>query len=157
MNYNFTEATIKDAQEILDLQIKAYQSEAEIYNDYSIPPLTQSYNEIVEDFKNSHFYIIKDNDKIIGSIKATICDKSVYIGRLIVSPEKQGQGIGSYLLSSVEEKFQNIGRFELFTGHLSSRNLTMYKNRGYKEFKREKLSENSELIFLEKITTDKLS
>jgi ribosomal protein RSM22 (predicted rRNA methylase) len=32
-------ATIKDAEEILDLQKLAYKSEAEIYNDYAIPPL----------------------------------------------------------------------------------------------------------------------
>ena len=35
-------ASFEDAKEILDLQKLAYVSEAEIYNDYSIPPLTQT-------------------------------------------------------------------------------------------------------------------
>jgi 2-aminoadipate transaminase len=39
-------ATVEDAKEILDLQKLAYQSEAEIYNDYTIPPLTQTLEEM---------------------------------------------------------------------------------------------------------------
>jgi hypothetical protein len=31
-----------DAAAILDLQKRAYQSEAQLYNDWSLPPLTQS-------------------------------------------------------------------------------------------------------------------
>ena len=36
-----------DAAEILELQRIAYQSEAEIYNDYSIQPLTQSLEQAI--------------------------------------------------------------------------------------------------------------
>ena len=36
-------AVLADAAEILSLQRLAYRSEAEIYNDYNIEPLTQSY------------------------------------------------------------------------------------------------------------------
>jgi hypothetical protein len=36
------EATVSDAEEILALQKLAYQSEAEIYNDFGIPPLVQT-------------------------------------------------------------------------------------------------------------------
>jgi hypothetical protein len=35
-------AELRDAQAILDLQICAYQSEAKLYDDWSLPPLTQS-------------------------------------------------------------------------------------------------------------------
>jgi hypothetical protein len=35
------EATVSDAEEILALQKLAYQSEAEIYNDFGISPLVQ--------------------------------------------------------------------------------------------------------------------
>jgi hypothetical protein len=37
-----TQAAAADAAEILALQKLAYQSEAAIYQDYSIPPLTQT-------------------------------------------------------------------------------------------------------------------
>jgi len=36
------DATVADAEHILELQKLAYISEAEIYNDYNIPPLIQT-------------------------------------------------------------------------------------------------------------------
>ena len=42
-------ATIEDAKEILDLQKLAYRSEAEIYYDDTLPPLTQTREEIRND------------------------------------------------------------------------------------------------------------
>ena len=44
------QAMIDDAQEILALQKLAYQSEAEIYNDFTIPPLHQTLDEIKAEF-----------------------------------------------------------------------------------------------------------
>ena len=35
-------ANVDDLNEILELQVRAYQSEAEIYNDYSIEPLIET-------------------------------------------------------------------------------------------------------------------
>lgn len=150
MKFIFEKATLKDAKEILELQKEAYQSEAEIYNDFSIPPLTQTLEEIIDDFKSFSFFVVKENDKIIGSIKINVDEDIVHIGRLIVSKSMQGKGIGSFLLQSAEKEFQSIGKYELFTGHLSTKNLSMYKNRGYKEFKREKLNDVTELIYLKK-------
>ena len=43
-------ATIADAEEILSLQKLVYESEAEIYNDFTIPPLTQTLEEIKAEF-----------------------------------------------------------------------------------------------------------
>ena len=48
-------ATVEDAVEILDLQKIAYVSEAEIYNDYAIQPLTQTIEEIIEEFNKRTF------------------------------------------------------------------------------------------------------
>lgn len=38
-------ASLEDAKEILELQKLAYVSEAEIYNDYSIPPMMQTLDQ----------------------------------------------------------------------------------------------------------------
>jgi hypothetical protein len=53
------------------------------------------------------------------------------------------------------ERIENAmpaSRYELFTGHKSKRNLYLYKKLGYCEFRREKVSENLSLVFLEKFT-----
>ena len=39
-------ALVEDAETILQLQKRAYSSEAAIYNDYNIPPLMQTLDEI---------------------------------------------------------------------------------------------------------------
>ena len=49
---NISQAKIANAEEILKLQKLAYQSEAERYNDYNIPPLKQTIPEVKEQLKN---------------------------------------------------------------------------------------------------------
>ena len=46
------DATIDDAPEILSLQKLSYLSEAQMYNDYDIPPLTQTLEELKADFEH---------------------------------------------------------------------------------------------------------
>jgi len=49
------QATLEDAIEILVLQKLAYQSEARIYNDWTIPPLLQTAEEIQDEFSTHVF------------------------------------------------------------------------------------------------------
>lgn len=69
MMINIRHANVEDAEEILELQKLAYQSEAIIYNDWSIPPLTQTLEEIEEEFAENTFLKACDSDKIVGSVK----------------------------------------------------------------------------------------
>jgi ABC-type ATPase with predicted acetyltransferase domain len=46
-----------------------------------------------------------------------INSKTGYIGRLIVHPDFQNQGIGNRSLNKIEEKFPEIKRWESITGH----------------------------------------
>jgi hypothetical protein len=107
-------ATHEDAVEILSLQKLAYQSEAQIYNDWTIPPLLQTAEEIKDEF-NTHVFL-KAEVKIIH---------------------------------------RDAARFELFTGSQSAGNLHLYHKLGYKEFKREPLNSQVELVYLEKIAVDR--
>jgi len=50
-----TKAVKSDLQQILDLQYLAYQSEAVIYNDFTIPPLTQPLSEVEQEYKKGIF------------------------------------------------------------------------------------------------------
>ncbi len=55
-------AGVEDAEEILALQHLAYQSEAALHDDYSIPPLSQTLSEIRAQFSGFSF------------LKAKICE-----------------------------------------------------------------------------------
>ena len=143
-------ATDSDIEIIFNLQKVAYQSEARRYNDYTLPPLVQTFEEIQADFKRQTVLKAVDSGKITGSVRAYMADGTCFIGRLIVDPDYWSQGIGTGLMKHIENLFSNAGRFELFTGHKSEEALHIYKKLGYSVFKSEKLKTHT-LIYLEKI------
>lgn len=143
-------AEVKDLQEILDLQYLAYQSEAELFNDYDIPPLKQTLEDVLADYQNGIILKVSEADNVIvASVRAHLIEGTVYIGKLIVHPEKQGQGIGTKLLQAVEAEFPGL-RYEMFTSNRSVRNIALYQRLGYKIFSRKKITEEMDFVYLEK-------
>jgi ribosomal protein S18 acetylase RimI-like enzyme len=143
-------ATVLDAEEILALQKLAYLSEAEIYNDFNIPPLLQTLESIKKDFENQFFLKAIMDGRIIGSVMAHTKEGTCYIGRLIVHPDLQNQGVGKNLMNEIEKIFNHCKRFELFTGDRSERNLYLYQKLGYKIFKTAKITDQTTIVYLEK-------
>lgn len=151
---NIEVATTQDAQSILELQKLAYVSEAEIYNDYDIDPLTQTLDSLQDDFEKQVFFKVSVNGKIVGSVRGYVDNSTCYIGRLIVLPKFQNQGIGKQLMNKIESFFKYADRYELFTGHRSERNLYLYQKLGYSVYKTEQVNDNLVLVFLEKYPKD---
>ena len=146
-----TKASFEDLKTILVLQKQAFLSEADTYNDFDIsPPLLQTLEELTKEFSESIILKAVLGDFIVGSVRGFQVDETVFIKRLIVNPNYQNQGIGTKLMKSIEDSFQNNKRYELFTGHKSKRNLHLYQKIGYKEFKRIPIHENLIMIYLEK-------
>ena len=143
-------AQVEDAAIILNLQKLAYLSEAEIYNNDSIPPLTQTLAQITAEFDNQIFLKATLQGKIVGSVRAYMAEGVCHIGRLVVHPDVQNKGIGTRLMNEIETGFDKAQRFELFTGDNSQRNIYLYHKLGYKEVRRQKFQENLVLVFLEK-------
>jgi ribosomal protein S18 acetylase RimI-like enzyme len=152
-----TQATADDAAEILDLQKLAYQSEAAIYQDYGIPPLTQTLAEIKAELLRRHFLKAVAAWRIVGSVRASIERGTCYIGRLIIDPTYQNQGLGTKLMAEIEACFLDAQRYELFTGHRSVRNLHLYQKLGYRPVRSEKVSEKLTMVFLEKCVSSSKS
>lgn len=158
MNLSIERANVRDAQEILALQKLAYQSEAEIYGDYTIAPLTQTLDEIEADFaRQVVLKAVTDEGverraerRIVGSVRAYQESNTCYIGRLIVHPGWQNQGIGARLMAEIERAFAQAERFELFTGYRSEKNLHLYHKLGYQTLREQKVNEQLTLVFLEK-------
>ncbi len=143
-------AELKDANEILELQSLAYQSEAKLYNDWSLPALTQTIESLCQEFESSIILKAIVKSQIVGSVRATVENGVCKIGRLIVNPEFQGKGIGTALLKHIEAMQENINSFELFTGNKSLSNIRLYEKHGYFTSHTKVLSENVTLIFLVK-------
>ena len=144
------QAQTSDAPVILALQKLAYLSEAEIWQDYTIPPLTQTLEEIELEFQTRTVLKVVLDGRIIGSVRAYLREGTCYIGRLIVHPDFQNRGIGAKLLREIEGRFAQARRYELFTGEKSERNLYFYQKLGYRIFRKEELTDKVTLVFLEK-------
>jgi ribosomal protein S18 acetylase RimI-like enzyme len=143
-------AQIKDLQAILELQYLAYQSEAEIHNNYSIPPLTQTLEDVMQEYQNGTiFKAVDDNGIIVGSVRGYTKDNTLYIGKLIVDPSQQGRKIGSGLLHAIEQYYTGY-RYELFTSSKSLKNIAIYEHLGYRKFKEVTAAPDLTLIYLEK-------
>jgi N-acetylglutamate synthase-like GNAT family acetyltransferase len=153
---SIAKAKRKDADEILALQKLAYQSEAELYNDWQLPALTQSLDSLRNEFSNTIILKAVINAKIIGSVRAAAGNDCYKIGRLIVHPDYQKKGIGTALLEKIESMNISSKVFQLFTGSKSLSNIRFYEKSGYKITYTNSLTNKVELVFMEKYNPNPL-
>ncbi|OGW33574.1 MAG: hypothetical protein A2X58_07470 [Nitrospirae bacterium GWC2_56_14] len=144
-------AAEKDLDQILQLQKKAFHGQALIYNDFSLPSLIQTQDDLKREFASKDIYKMVLDGKIVASIRCFVKDRTLYIEKLIVDPDLQNKGIGSRVMREIECRYAaSVDRYELSTGHKSERNLHLYKKLGYKEIRQELLNDNCSLIVMEK-------
>ncbi len=145
-----TRATPADAAAIHDLQRLAYRSEAELYGDWTIPPLVEPL--AATERALAELLVLKASlgGRIVGAVRGRIEGDTCHVGRLIVHPEAQGRGLGSRLMRALEEATPAAHRYELFTGERSARNLHLYAKLGYQRCRSAVVSERLTLVYLEK-------
>lgn len=148
-----TDATIEtanfaDLEAILALQKRAYLSEAELYQDYTLPPLMQTLSGIEEDFNKQIILKAMSDGSLVGSVRAFAKEGVCHIGRLVVEPTYQNKGVGSRLLKAIENRFPAAERYELFTGERSKKSLYLYDKAGFEIIRRRRVSETLTLVFL---------
>ena len=140
----------EDLEEILKLQYLAYQSEAKLFGNIDIPALMQTLEEVYDEFqKGAILKAVDDGGIIIGSVRAYQDGGTVYIGKLMVHPSKQGQGIGTQLLHKMKKQYLNQ-RYELFTSTRSEKNIALYQKLGYEIFDEEQVTEELRFVYMEK-------
>ncbi len=147
---HISEATMSDAEAILALQKLAFHSEAVRYDDFTMPPLVQSIEDLKRTFEDHVFLKAVVDDRLVGSVRACQDEHTCRIGRLILDPDFQRRRIGTDLMERIEAHFSDAVRLEIFTGHRSEHTLRLYAGRGYREFKRTVLSPQTTLVFMEK-------
>ncbi len=145
-----SEAAVADAAVILALQRLAFESEARLHDDWTIPPLTQTLDGLVADFADRVFLKAEANGRIVGAVRAMQVEDTCFVERLIVHPDAQGRGIGGKLLGHIEARFPTARRYELFTGHRSAGNLAFDARRGDRPFREQPVNERLRLVFMEK-------
>ncbi|GAA2261097.1 GNAT family N-acetyltransferase [Streptomyces amakusaensis] len=154
MSVTISAATAQDAEHILKLQYLCYQSEAELYGDYAIEPLTQSLDDLCAEIAGGHALVARLGDEVVASVRGSVGpDGIARIAKLIVHPRLQRHGLGGRLLDAIEDRFAAASpaqRYRLFTGHRSEGNLRLYRSRGYVPVAREEVGPRLTLVTLEK-------
>ncbi|MFI6487243.1 GNAT family N-acetyltransferase [Streptomyces sp. NPDC050564] len=154
MSVTISAATEQDAEQILKLQYLCYQSEAELYGDYGIEPLTQPLDSLRGELAAGTVLVARLGEEVVASVRGAVdADGTARINKLIVHPRMQRHGLGGRLLAAIEARLGEDGAaksFQLFTGHRSDRNLRLYRKHGYAPVSQERVDERLTLVTLAK-------
>lgn len=139
-----------DLEAILALQRLAYQSEARLLGNFAIPPLMQTLEDMRTEFRYGLFLkAVDEEERIVGSVRGVVREGTLFVGKLMVHPDRQGQGLGSRLLREIETACPQA-RLELFTSDRSAANIRLYERNGYVRCKEKAVSPDLTLVYLEK-------
>ena len=122
------------AGELLTVRRAAFVSEAQLYDDPNIPPLTQTLDELRADLADPEVITLGAwaGHRLVGSIRVLLEGTRATLGRLAVAPDLQGQGIGTQLLLAILPHLpEDTSEVWVFTGRDSVQNLALYEKHGY--------------------------
>lgn len=148
--------TDDEAGELLTLRRAAFVSEAQVYGDPNIPPLTQTLEELRADLAADGVVTLgaRAGHRLVGSIRVSLEDKRATLGRLAVAPDLQGQGIGTQLLFAVLPYLpEGTEEIWVFTGQDSAHNIALYEKHGY-EHQYDRTAGDLTYAYLRKILGD---
>jgi GNAT superfamily N-acetyltransferase len=143
-------ALADEASPILELQRRAYLSEAALYDNFQIPPMVQTVASLRQEIESQVVLIATLANSLVASVRGQQVEGIAYLGRFVVEPRMQGRGIGTALIGALEQCFSTARMLELFTGHRSEGNLRLYRRLGYAEVRRQKVDDRLTLVFLQK-------
>ncbi|SFX49315.1 Acetyltransferase (GNAT) domain-containing protein [Thermoactinomyces sp. DSM 45891] len=122
------------AQKLLDIEIPAYQVEADIIGSTKIPYLLDTVDKIQSSKETFFGYWVDGN--LAGVISFMLEGNVVDIYRLVVSPQHFRQGIGAKLLSFLFTHYTGMEKFLVQTGADNIPAMKLYKKFGFQEIDR---------------------
>jgi tRNA (guanine37-N1)-methyltransferase len=127
-------ATAADAGEIYTLQRACWLQELEANPGVVIPALAESPDDVRAGLDAHRTWVVRRAGRLVGSVRARLTSRGGWdIGRLMVAPDLQGQGLGRLLLEHAEAAAPDEATtYLLFTGARSTANLRRYKKAGYR-------------------------
>jgi len=114
-------------------------------------PNLWKYNVLEEDYKNSKYFIIKQNEEIYGFIGIRIVFEEMEIINIVTRKDKRNQGLASSLLSYII-RYANINNLERINLEVNVNNINaiqLYKSFGFEIVgKREKYYNGEDALLM---------
>lgn len=150
MEFEIVRASRSDIQELYDLQLLSFESEAEMIGNRDIPALQETKDEFEKDFSNwITFKLIDRKNTIIGAIRCKKACEAVEIGRLMVHPEHRRKGLAQRMLKKIEELYPKTQK-ELYTCTKSWANIKLYEKSGYRAYKERADKSGQTFVYMKK-------
>ncbi len=122
-----------DAGQILTLQRACWLQEQQANPGVRIPALHESLDDVRRWLDEWTVLTVRRGERLVGAARARSEGELWDVGRLMVAPDLQGQGLGRALLEAVEAAAPaEATSLVLFTGAGSVDNLRFYKRAGYR-------------------------
>jgi tRNA (guanine37-N1)-methyltransferase len=122
-----------DAGELLTLQRACWLQEQQANPGVEIPALGESLADVERWLGEWTVVVVRRGGRLVGAVRARLDGETWDIGRLMVAPDLQGQGLGRRLLEVAEAAAPaEATSYSLFTGAGSLDNQRRYKKAGYR-------------------------
>ena len=147
-------ATESDMKEIWKMQVEAFKSLLEKYQDYDMSPATESYENLLNKFKQpwtKYFFIVRNGEKI-GVVR--VIDKEdgsrKRISPIWIMPLHRNQGLAQLAIKELERLYGS-SYWELDTILQEQCNIYLYEKLGYKRIdKIEHIKDGMDIVFFQK-------
>lgn len=122
-----------DAGELLTLQRACWVAEAIANPGVRVPAMHESYDDVRAGLAERDTYVVRRAGRLIGAVRGRLEGDAWDIGRIMIAPDLQGQGLGRILLDHIQAVAPlGATSYVLFTGRGSVRNQRMYKKAGFR-------------------------
>lgn len=154
MDIKLIRATIEDAQQLWEMQVKSFQRLLDKYQDYDTNPACESIDKmigrLVQD--ETYYYFICMDDIKVGAIRVIDyqSESNKRISPIFILPEYQNKGIAQIAIQLCEQ-IHGYENWELDTILQEEGNCYLYeKMEYYRTGKTEKINDKLTLVFYEK-------
>ncbi|WP_426244014.1 tRNA (guanosine(37)-N1)-methyltransferase TrmD [Nocardioides sp. LHG3406-4] len=122
-----------DVPELYVLQMCCWVQELHANPGVRIPALHESLDDVRRSLDDWTWLVLRRGGRLVGAARGRVDGEVWDVGRLMVAPDLQGQGLGRFMLAEIEAAAPpSVTSYSLFTGASSHDNIRMYKKAGYR-------------------------
>ena len=146
------EAKKEDLKLLYSMQLKAFSALYEKYQDKDTSPAAESFERTLQRFSNTNvtYYLILEDDNIIGSIRVRKQDKIYGLVQVLILPEYQNRGLAQLAIKKVESLYPDAEYWRLDTIAQEDKLCHLYSKIGYqKTGEIEHIKDGMDIVFFE--------